>query len=336
MTTSKVAVIGGGSWGTAIADLLGRNGSSVTLWVREEEVRDSIRDKGENTHFLPGVKLSENISVTSSLKEALEGAQFTVSVVPSQFARGVFKEASAFIEKGVVLLSASKGIEVESGLTVSAILKETLGEGFEGTLAVISGPTFAKEVARGLPAAVTVASDDEVTAAKVQRLFSSAHFRVYTNDDMIGVELGGALKNVIAVASGIGDGLSLGFNARAALITRGLAEMRRLGVKLGAKAETFTGLSGMGDLVLTCTGSLSRNYTVGVELGKGRTIDDITSGMKMVAEGVKTAGAVKKLSDTHGVEMPIATEVYSVLYEGKSARAAVEELMTRRLKDELE
>lgn len=330
----QVTVLGAGSWGTTIAGLIGEKGHAVRLWAREEEVMRAVRDRRENTMFLPGVRLPGNVECTNSVAEALDGSRFVVSVVPSQHVRAVFSEASGSITPEMLVVSASKGIEDSTHLTPSRVIADVVGSENLRGLAVISGPSFAKEVAGKLPTAVTTSSESAETAAEVQEVFSTRYFRVYTNRDTIGVELGGALKNVVAIASGISDGMGLGLNARAALITRGLAEITRLGVELGADPMTFSGLSGMGDLVLTCTGSLSRNYTVGRELGHGTPLKEVTGGMKMVAEGVKTANAAGELAKEKGVLMPITEAVCEVLHGGKAPGDAVYELMTRELREE--
>ncbi len=328
----QIAVIGGGSWGTTLANLLAGKGHEVRLWAREAEVVEEIREHGVNGLFLPGTMLSSNLTAEFSPADATSGAGLVLSVVPSHGVRAVFEGLKGAVPAGAVLVSASKGIEQETLLTPAAIIKEVLGGGRE--VAVLSGPSFAAEVAKGLPTAVSVAACRAETARLVQEVFSTPVFRVYTSTDVVGVELGGALKNVMAIAAGISDGLGLGYNARAALITRGLAEMSRLGVALGARERTFSGLSGLGDLVLTCTGPLSRNYTVGLELGRGRTIEDIVSSMKTVAEGVKTSRAVLALAGREGVEMPIARAVSSVIEGRRSPMDAVSELMGRELKEE--
>jgi len=330
----KITVLGAGSWGTTLAQVLSDRGASVTLWAREEEVRESIARRRVNEIFLPGITLSEKITPVSGIKAAVEGADIIVSVIPSHGVRGVFSEARPHIKEGAIIVSATKGIEEGSMLTPSGILSETLQGCLHKAIAVLSGPSFANEVSRRLPAAVCAASSSIDAARAVQQAFSTNYFRVYTNSDVIGVELGGALKNVIAIAAGISDGLELGHNARAALITRGLAEMSRLGLRMGALPATFAGLSGLGDLVLTCTGPLSRNYTVGVSVGRGASIADVTGGMKMVAEGVKTCRGAKALAASLSVEMPITEAVYSVLYGDVAPREAVLGLMTRELKEE--
>lgn len=329
----RITVLGAGSWGTTLAQVLALKGKEVSLWAREEEVRASIAERRENSLYLPGVELSAGITPFTSIKDALDSSDFIVSVVPSHGLRGVFSGARGFIKDGALIVSATKGIEEGSLKTPSGVISEVLS-GRDFSFAVLSGPSFAKEVSRMLPAALTAASASPEAAQRAQEEFSTGYFRVYTNDDTTGVELGGALKNVVAIATGISDGLGLGHNARAALITRGLAEMARLGVRLGARRETFSGLSGLGDLVLTCTGPLSRNYSVGVAIGKGESIGDITGRMLDVAEGVKTSRAARELASRNGVEMPIAEAVYSVIYEGKQPKEAVLDLMGRELRGE--
>lgn len=332
---SKIAILGAGSWGTALANHLAKKGYGVTLWMRESEIAESIEKERLNKLFLPGITLSENITPTCDLAHALSEVSLIVSSIPTQYIRSLFCSgdgggAAKLMSAGTTVVITSKGIEEGTALTGSGILKEA---GIE-RLTVLSGPSFAREVATGLPCAVVAASADPEAAKETQEAFSTSAFRVYTKDDVIGAELGGALKNVVALAAGISDGLGLGYNARAALITRGLAEIARLGVKMGARSETFSGLSGLGDLVLTCTGDLSRNRTVGQRIGSGETLDDIVSSMNMVAEGVRTAKGALLLSETYGVEMPIAEEVNKVLYQGKGPKEAVMDLMTRELKKE--
>lgn len=330
----EISVIGAGSWGTALTHLLAAKGVRVRLWGHEEEVICQIRDSRTNKTFLPGVRLPSSVMPTTSLKEALEDAHTVLAVVPTQFIRGTFRKASRWLRKGTTVVSASKGIEHRSLLTASEIFTELFGSGIRQ--AVLSGPSFAREVAKAAPTAVTLATEDDNEAVRLQRLFNSPYFRVYTHRDIIGVELGGALKNVMAIAAGISDGLGLGHSARAALITRSLAEMIRLGVALGADERTFSGLSGLGDLVLTCTGELSRNRTVGFKLGSGMKLKDILESMLMVAEGVATSKSAYRLAEKAGVEMPIVAEVYKVLYRGKSPATAVRHLMSRSLKVEFE
>lgn len=330
---SRIAVIGGGAWGTALAIVLARgNRHSVTLWAYEAEVCESIRKTKTNDLFLPGFVLPDGIQVTNSLPDALQGAPIVLTVIPSHHARRLFGQMRASLSSKVTLVSATKGIENETNKRMTEIAAEVTGV---SRIAALSGPSFAKEVARGDPTAVTVASTNAEVAAYIQREFSDPMFRVYTSDDVTGVELGGALKNVIAIAAGIVEGLNLGHNSAAALITRGLAEMTRLAVACGARRETLSGLSGMGDLVLTCTGGLSRNRTVGVELGRGRKLPDIMAGMHgMVAEGVVTTDAAIGLAKGHGIEMPITEQVHLILHEEKSPQEAIRELMSRPGKEE--
>lgn len=330
----RLTVLGAGSWGTTLAELLANKGFYVNLWVRNEELRKSIAERRENAVYLPGIKLPENINAVSSLEEALKGSKMVLSAIPSHGLRGVLTDARPFIGNNAVIVSATKGIEEGTNLTPCGIIKDVLGAGGYKETVVLSGPSFAKEVSLRLPAAVCAASASAEAAALVQSAFSTTYFRVYTNSDLLGVELGGALKNIIAIASGISDGLALGHNARAALITRGIAEISRLGAALGANQHTFTGLSGLGDLVLTCTCLLSRNYSVGTAIASGRSLEEITGAMRMVAEGVKTARAAWFLSGSVNVEMPITEEVHNILYMGKQPRKAVMELMMRELKSE--
>jgi glycerol-3-phosphate dehydrogenase (NAD(P)+) len=332
----KLGVLGAGSWGTALANLLALKGYAIDLWAYEREVKDSIDAHRENRLFLPDIELSPNLRPTNDLAEAVSGKDLVLVVVPSHVLRETSARAAAHISKTALVVSASKGIENQTHLTMTGVLKETLPDLPEGRFAVLSGPSFAREVARRYPTAVTVASRDLEVAQTVQRVFATPYFRVYTNDDVIGVELGGSVKNVIAIAAGIVDGLGLGYNTRAALITRGQTEIRRLGVALGANPRTFTGLAGIGDLILTCTAVLSRNYTVGVKIGKGMKLNDILSEMRMVAEGVKNARSVYNLSRKTGVEMPISHEIYHILYEDLPPKEAVYRLMTRELKHELD
>lgn len=331
-----IGVIGAGSWGTALANLLGNKGLKVDLWVFEDEVRAQIEGERENKVFLPGVKLSENIRPSNNLQEVVSGKPLVLLVAPSHVMRGVTGKMAGFLSPETVVVTASKGIENDTFLTMSGVLAQTLPHITEDNIAVLSGPSFAKEVANNVPTAVTVASKNRKTARFVQQTFATPLFRVYTSDDVIGVELGGSVKNVIAIASGIIDGLGLGLNTRAALITRGLAEISRLGKKMGANPLTFSGLAGVGDLILTCTGDLSRNHTLGKKIGQGKTLDDILSEMRMVAEGVKTARSVYSLSKKLKVEMPISHATYRCLYEGLSPKEALHRLMTRDLKHELD
>lgn len=330
----RAAVIGGGSWGTALANVLAANGHDTLLWVHDAELVDEINLRHANPLFLPGIGLSPFLRCTADLSAALEGRELVLLVTPVQVMRGVLARAVELMQPDALVVNASKGIELDTLKTVSQICTEFFGDGFLDRYVALSGPTFAREVAEGLPSLIVAASRLESCARRVQAAFSNPSFRVYTNSDVIGVELGGAVKNVIAIAAGICDGLGFGHNARAALITRGLAEMNRLGLAMGAQAATFAGLAGMGDLVLTCTGDLSRNRTVGFKLGQGMRLKDILAEMRMVAEGVKTAESVYHLSRNLGVEMPIVEKAYRILHEDKPAREAVIELMARELKAE--
>jgi len=332
----NIGVLGAGSWGTALANLLGLKGFKVDLWVFEKEVKEQIEAFRENKVFLPGFSLSTNLFPSNDIAGVVSEKDLVLIVVPSHVMRETAQKVSGLLSKDTVIVSASKGIENKTHLTMSAVLKESLPEIPEDSFTVLSGPSFALEVARKLPTVVTVASIDKKLAGFVQNVFATPYFRVYTNNDMIGVELGGAVKNVIAIAAGIIDGLGLGLNTRAALITRGLTEIRRLGLKLGANPRTFAGLAGIGDLLLTCTGDLSRNHTVGKKIGEGRKLNDILSEMRMVAEGIKTAKSVYNLSLKLGVEMPISHEIYHILYDDVSPQDALLRLMTRDLKQELD
>jgi glycerol-3-phosphate dehydrogenase (NAD(P)+) len=334
--SARIGVVGAGSWGTALASLLGMKGYHVELWVYEKEVKEAIADSHENNLFLPGIPLSENIVPSNDIADVVSNKDLVLVVVPSHVMRETASKFAGYLSDQTILISASKGIENKTHLTMTGVLADVLPESFKNRLAVISGPSFGREVAKKVPTAVTAASTDPLVAKYVQDVFVTPFFRIYTHDEMRGVELGGAVKNVIAIASGIIDGLRLGLNTRAALITRGLTEMRRLGVRLGANPDTFSGLSGMGDLILTCTGSLSRNHTVGKLIGEGKKLNEILADMKMVAEGVKTAKSVRNLSIRVGVNMPISHAVYSVLYEDLSPKEAVYQLMTRDLKDEMD
>ena len=332
----KIGVVGAGSWGTALANLLGLKGFKIDLWVFEKEVKEQIESSRENKVFLPGVSLSRNIFPSNDLSCVVNGKNLVLVVVPSYVMRETGKKIQGDISPDTIIVSASKGIENKTLLTMSGVLREILHDTPEDSFAVLSGPSFAREVAGKIPTVVAAASKDQNVARFVQHVFATPYFRVYTNNDMIGVELGGAVKNVIAIASGTIEGLGLGLNARAALITRGLTEIRRLGLKLGANPRTFAGIAGVGDLVLTCTGDISRNYTVGKKIGEGMKLNEILSEMRMVAEGVKTAKSVYNLSRKLGVEMPICHEVYRILYDDLSPKEAVHRLMTRTLKHELD
>ncbi|KAA0891246.1 NAD(P)H-dependent glycerol-3-phosphate dehydrogenase [Oryzomonas rubra] len=332
--SEQIAVIGGGSWGTALANRLAANDHDVLLWAYEKELVREINTAHTNSLYLSGIPLQPKLVATGDLRGAIDGRGIILLVTPVQVMRGVLKQIAPAIGGGTVIANASKGIELETLQTVSQICGQLLPpEAAEGYVA-LSGPTFAREVAQELPSLIVAASRVEANARRMQAAFSSPQFRVYTNNDVTGVELGGAVKNVIAIAAGICDGLGFGHNARAALITRGLAEMNRLGRAMGAQPATFAGLAGMGDLVLTCTGDLSRNRTVGFKLGQGMRLADILGEMRMVAEGVKTAESVHQLALRLGVEMPIVEKTYQILHEDKPAREAVTELMARDLKAE--
>ncbi len=331
---TRAAVLGAGSWGTALASHLAQLGVETVLWARRPELAAAIRDSGANRDYLPGFALPPNLMVTGRLEEALSGRGLVLSVVPAQATRPILRQAASGLAAEADLVIASKGIEERSGLRLTQVANEELPPALRARIGVLSGPSFAAEVAKGDPTAVVVAARDGRVAERVQAALSGRNLRVYRNADPIGIELGGALKNVIAIATGIVEGLGFGSNTRAALITRGLAEMSRLGVALGGQAATFAGLAGMGDLVLTCTGLLSRNRTLGVEIGRGRRLDEALAGTRTVAEGVATTRAVVALAARHVVDMPIATRVAQVLFEARPPREAVEELLARPLKEE--
>ena len=332
----KIGVVGAGSWGTALANLMASKGFAIDLWVFEKEVINQIVEAGENQYFLPGVKLSSNLKPHNDLAEVVSGKDLLLVVVPSHVMREATLKMASHVSKEAIIATASKGIENKTHLTMTGVLQETLPQIPAEHLAVISGPSFAREVAQNLPTVVTAASKNLEIAARVQQVLVTPYFRVYTSDDVMGVELGGSLKNVIAIAAGVVDGLHLGLNTRAALITRGMTEIRRLGLKMGANPRTFTGLAGYGDLILTCTGDLSRNHTVGKKIGQGQKVNDILGEMRMVAEGVKTAKSVYNLSRKLGVDMPISHEIYRILYEDLDPKEAVYRLMTRDLRQELD
>jgi glycerol-3-phosphate dehydrogenase (NAD(P)+) len=332
---SRIAVIGAGAWGTALSIVLGNKGThDVRLWAYEKEVCESIATRRINELFLPGQPIPDAVRVTNSFEEALHEANIVASVMPSHHCRALFRQMLPYVSADMLFVSAAKGVENDSLLRMTEVIRQVLREKprlGQPRIGALSGPSFAKEVARGDPTAVTIGSYDAQLAASVQHEFSAPSFRIYTNNDVVGVELGGSLKNVIAIAAGVCDGLGLGHNTVAALITRGLAEITRLAVACGARADTMAGLAGIGDLVLTCTGGLSRNRTVGVELGKGRKLDDIITGMHgMVAEGVLTTNAAVGLARKYSVEMPITEQMYAILTQEKSPRQAIQELMMRR------
>jgi glycerol-3-phosphate dehydrogenase (NAD(P)+) len=332
----RLGVVGAGSWGTALANLLACKGYAIDFWVFETDVCRQIDRQRENKVFLPGVTLSANIKPTNDLNRVVAAKDLVLVVVPSHVMRSVVGAMADRLDPATLLVTASKGIENQSHLTMTGVIRDVLKGRPDKQLAVISGPSFAKEVACKAPTVVTAASADIATAEKVQSVFATPYFRVYTNTDVIGVEIGGAIKNVIAIAAGVIDGLGLGLNTRAALITRGLTEIQRLGRRLGADPRTLAGIAGVGDLILTCTGDLSRNHTVGKKIGEGLSLDEILAEMRMVAEGVKTAKSVYNLTRKLDVEMPICQAMYAILYEDLPPEKAVYRLMTRDLKQELE
>ncbi len=330
----RVAIIGAGAFGTSLAFVLGSKGLDVRLWVREPELGERLNTARENTRYLPGFRLPDSVIAHTDVAAALDGVELVVAATPSQVAREVFGAIAPLIPSGCPIVTVSKGIEEKTLLLPTEVLESVLPDSLHPYLAVLSGPSFAKEVAGGAPTAVTVAAHWERVSLRVQEAFSAPTFRCYTSPDVIGVQLGGALKNVVAIGSGIADGLRFGNNARAALITRGLAEMTRLAVARGANPITLTGLAGMGDLVLTCTGDLSRNRKVGMELGKGRKLSEILGDLGQVAEGVVTARSAKELARRLNVDVPITQSVYEILHEDKDPRQATLELMTRERKPE--
>ena len=334
--TMRIGVVGAGSWGTALANLLAVKGFVVDHWVYEAEVKAQMMEKKENQRFLPGVILSDNLHPSGDLETVVAGKDLVLVVTPSHVTRQTMEHCSHAIGPDTVVVSASKGIENQTHLTMSGVIAQIIPGLSADRLAVLTGPSFAKEVARQVATVVTAASSDANTAALVQQVFVTPYFRVYTLHDVIGAELGAAVKNVIAIAAGVIDGLGLGLNTRAALITRGLVEIRRLGLAMGAQPRTFTGLAGVGDLILTCTGDLSRNHTIGKQIGEGKKLKDLLASMHMVAEGVKTARSVYNLSRKLSVEMPISHAVYHVLYDDLDPKTALFQLMTRDLKQELD
>jgi len=331
-----VTILGAGSWGTALGTHLARLGHEVALWARNPEFSAQLAAAGENAIYLPGVRFPPGLEPIASLAEACARAEMVVFVCPSSAVRGMAEATRPQLRGDPLVVSAVKGVEQETHLTMSAILDQVLGDRHRARVAVLSGPSFAREVGQGVPTAVTAAARDLAVAEAVQRLFAGETFRVYTSIDVAGVEIGGAVKNVIAVAAGVSDGLGFGHNTRAALITRGLAEITRLATQLGADRQTLYGLSGLGDLVLTCTGDLSRNRTVGLRLGRGERLVDIVASMKEVAEGVRNTRSVRDLARSVEVEMPITEQMYLLLYEDKPPRQVVVDLMTRGLKRETE
>lgn len=332
----RLVVIGAGGWGTALSILAARAGNEVRLCARGAALVEEINEQRVNGAYLAGREIPEGVRATCDAMEASRGAEALILAAPSHATREVLKGLRAAVEPGMVFVSATKGVEAETGKRMSEVVGEVLGEDAAARFVCLSGPSFAQEVADGQPTAVVAASADESLALLVQSALGTQSFRIYTNPDVVGTELGGASKNVMALAAGMVAGLGLGTNSVAALVTRGLAEMTRLSLAEGARLETLTGLAGLGDLVLTCTGRLSRNRHVGEELGRGRSLADVLAGMKEVAEGVHTTRALKLLAERRGVELPITNEVHAVLYEGKPARAAVESLMSRPPREEFE
>jgi len=332
----KIAVLGAGSWGTALALVLmrGRTPHRVCLWARRAEMADSLATRRVNTEYLDGFALPAQLEITADLAQAVEDADIVLGVMPSEHARAIYTSALPHLRPGTAIVSATKGLDFPTLERMTEMISSVVGASFAPRVAALSGPSFAREVARGDPTAIVVASQDDSLAAEIQEEFAGPSLRLYTNTDVTGVELGGAVKNVIAIAAGVCAGFGLGHNSIAALITRGLAEMTRLGCALGGRRETLSGLAGLGDLVLTCTGALSRNRSVGVELGKGRGLAEIQSGMRMVAEGVRTTAATVDLACRHGIEMPIAEQMHAVLYENRPPKDAIRELMERRQKNE--
>jgi glycerol-3-phosphate dehydrogenase (NAD(P)+) len=330
----NTSVIGGGSWGSAFARYLGSIGLPTILWIREEEIITQAAATRENPVFLPGFVFPETVRFTDNLRESATAADVVFIAVPSQFCRAVYARVAPVLRREQIVVSLTKGFDKRTLMRMSQVMEEVFRPHVRPHVAVLSGPSFAKEVAAGNPTALVVASRDPAAAREVQHLISSVAVRAYTSTDVTGVEVAGALKNVVAIAAGIADAMKFGLNTRSALITRGLVEITNLGLALGARKETFYGLAGIGDLILTCTGELSRNHRVGQELGRGRTLREILAGMKMVAEGIHTTVAARRISRALGVEMPICEQIYQVLYRGKPPRKAVEELMTRALKAE--
>ena len=330
----NIAIIGAGAWGTALAIHLSKLGYQVRLWVYEKDLAERMSHSRENDLYLPGFTIPEGVIPSNSLQETIEGTEVLLSAVPSHVCRSVYQRMLPYLHKDLVFISATKGIEEATLMRMSQVIRSVIGEKFEPRIVVLSGPTFAREVASETPTAAVIASEEPSVAKKIQQGFSSPYFRFYTNSDVIGVELAGAVKNIVAIASGIVTGLGYGHNTIAALITRGLAEMMKLTQAMGGRAETLVGLAGMGDLVLTCTGALSRNRRVGERLGRGEKLASTMKGMQMVAEGVHTSRAVAQLGERLGVELPITAQVYDVLYQDKDRQQALMELMQRELKEE--
>ena len=334
MEKTLIAVIGAGSWGTALAQSLAGLNHEVRLWAYEREVVDLILSTRENRPYLPGMKLSETIRPTTDMAEAIRGVQYVLTVMPSHVCRSLYESMLPFLQPGMILVSATKGLEEKSLMRMSEVIRNVVEKRFSPRIAVLSGPSFALEVALGHPTAVVVASQDPDVAESAQEHFSSRTLRLYTSADVVGVEIGGAVKNVIAIAAGVIEGLGLGHNPMSALITRGLAEISRLGCACGARSETLSGLAGLGDLVLTCTGTLSRNRSVGIQMGRGRRLQEIVESTQSVAEGVKTTGATVELAKVRKVEMPITEQVYRILQNKTSPQNAIRDLMDRSLRNE--
>jgi len=332
--TLPVAIIGAGGWGTALAVTLAHSDRKVSLWVYEPDLALSMTESHENAVYLPARRIPESVHISNSMEDVLADSRIVIVAVPSHVYRNVVQQMAPLLQPDTVFVSATKGIETRTLMRMSQVLADVIPATLKPRIAVISGPTFAPEVARGVPTALVVASPDESLRLKLQTELSTPRFRLYTNSDPVGVEIGAAAKNIIAIAAGVADGLGLGSNAAAALVTRGLAEITRLAVACGGRRETLSGLAGLGDLILTSYGSLSRNRRVGIALGQGRTIDEILGGMRSVAEGVKTTESAVALARKLNVEMPIAEKMYSVLYEGLPVQAAINDLMERKLKEE--
>jgi glycerol-3-phosphate dehydrogenase (NAD(P)+) len=333
---NRIAIIGGGSWGTALALALSRSRRPhhLALWVHDAGLAESLRAGRENSIYLPDFRVSDELEVTSDLAHALRGADIVLGVMPAAYARQIYTSARSYLAPDTILVSATKGIELPSLMRMSEVIRESCGSDFAARTAALSGPSFAREVARGDPTAVVIAAEEPALARTLQEEFSGATLRLYTNDDLAGVELAGALKNIIAIAAGVCAGLGFGANTTAALVTRGLAEITRLACALGARRETFSGLAGVGDLALTCTGLLSRNRHLGYELGRGLPLEEILRSTRMVAEGVSSTRAACQLAARTGIEIPITRQMQAVLYEGRAPRDAIRELMERRLKPE--
>ena len=330
----RLAIIGAGSWGTALARALGPRFPEIRLWVYERDLAERLANTRINDVYLPGLEIPPHVAPTHNLATALEGADIVLSVVPSHLVRNLYEQMAEFLNERMIFVSATKGLENITLLRMSEVIRQVIETRFAPRIAVISGPTFAREVACFEPTALVAASAEEGLAQTVQAAFSGPALRVYTSTDLIGVEVGGSIKNVVAIGSGVLHGLGIGHNSAAALITRGLAEMTRLAVAMGGKPQTLAGLAGLGDLVLTCTGELSRNRTVGIELAHGRKLDEIVNSMKMVAEGIKTTNAAVDLTSRYGVELPICEQMYQMLHFGIPPREAIQRLMERSLKGE--